>query len=260
MGVNSAENLICFSPDKVGVYPAGSEYLPRAEALAERIGSFVSCSGQSNVPLLRIDENGLSLTGGGLSIQGDLTRMLPRLKQANLSGEMLVRASRIKGADYPLTAVDATAGLGEDSVLLAAAGFNVIMFEYNPVIAALLEDSLERARVAPGLSEIAGRMSLEWGSSIEMMPHITPHPDVILLDPMFPERQKSALIKKKFQLLQQLESPCSEEEELFAAAVLAHPRKIVIKRPLKGQFLAGRKPEYSLRGKAIRYDCFTFAV
>jgi 16S rRNA (guanine1516-N2)-methyltransferase len=78
---------------------------------------------------------------------------------------------------------------------------------------------------------------------------------VILLDPMFPERQKSALVKKKFQLLQQLECPCTDEEELLQAAINAKPRKIIIKRPAKGPFLANRKPDYSISGKAIRYDC-----
>ena len=51
----------------------------------------------------------------------------------------------------------------------------------------------------------------------------------------------------------------SGEEELLCAAVNLRPHKIVIKRPLKGAFLAGRKPDYSLAGKAIRYDCFVFA-
>jgi 16S rRNA (guanine1516-N2)-methyltransferase len=80
-------------------------------------------------------------------------------------------------------------------------------------------------------------------------------PDVIYLDPMFPERQKSGLIKKKFQLLQRLESPCADEEELLSAALAARPLRIVIKRPLKGPPLAGATPSYSLKGKAIRYDC-----
>ena len=42
-------------------------------------------------------------------------------------------------------AVDATAGLGEDSLLLAAAGFEVTLCEADPVIAVLLEDALTRA-------------------------------------------------------------------------------------------------------------------
>ena len=80
-------------------------------------------------------------------------------------------------------------------------------------------------------------------------------PDVVLLDPMFPQRQKSSLVKKKFQLLHSLESPCANEEELLDAARAAGPKKIVIKRPAKGAFLAGIKPDYSLEGKKIRYDC-----
>ena len=80
-------------------------------------------------------------------------------------------------------------------------------------------------------------------------------PDLVLLDPMFPERQKSALVKKKFQLIHRLESPCMEEETLLNAAIAAGPGKILIKRPLKGPWLAGRKPGYSISGKAVRYDC-----
>ena len=67
------------------------------------------------------------------------------------------------------------------------------------------------------------------------------------------------LLRKKFQLIQRLESPCSTEEQLLDAAVAADPKRIVIKRPLKGPYLADRKPSYSLDGKAIRYDCFVFA-
>ena len=72
---------------------------------------------------------------------------------------------------------------------------------------------------------------------------------------MFPARRKSGLITKKLQMLQMLENPCADESALLAAAVRANPRRIVIKRPLKGPFLAGIKPVYSIKGKAIRYDC-----
>ena len=83
-------------------------------------------------------------------------------------------------------------------------------------------------------------------------------PDVIYLDPMFPERQKSGLVKKKFQLIHYLEAPAENEEALMQAAIAARPLKIVVKRPAKGPYLAGLKPSYSLDGKAIRYDCYVF--
>ncbi len=204
-------------------------------------------------------DSGLFLTDGKLEIMADFREMLPRLKQSNLQREMLVKAARIKGQEMPQHIVDATAGFGDDSLILAAAGFRVRMYEYDEVIAALLEDAINRAKEIPELRETVARMELVWGDSVEGMKKLDYKPDIVLLAPMFPARQKSALIKKKFQLIQQLESPCTTEEDLIEAAMAADPKRIVIKRPLKGPFLAGRKPSYSLEGKAIRYDCFVFA-
>ena len=204
-------------------------------------------------------DSGLFLTDGKLEIMADFREMMPRLKQSNLQREMLVKAARIKGQEMPQKLVDATAGFADDSLILAAAGFQVRMYEYDEVIAALLQDAMERARQIPELTDAVSRMELVCGDSVEGMKNLDYKPDIVLLDPMFPARQKSALIKKKFQLIQQLESPCSTEEDLLEAAMAADPKRIVIKRPLKGPFLAGKKPSYSLEGKAIRYDCFVFA-
>lgn len=204
---------------------------------------------------LRREAEGLTLTDGSLLLRGDFSDMKKRLKKQNLAGELLVKAARLKGACRPLRVLDATAGLGEDAMLLAAAGFSVQMYESDPVIAALLRDALLRAAADPELAEAAARMELWEEDSISAMGRLAEAPDVIYLDPMFPKRQKSALVKKKFQLLQQLERPCPEEDALLGAALEAGPRRIVIKRPKKGPYLAGRKPDFSLEGKAIRYDC-----
>ena len=143
-------------------------------------------------------------------------------------------------------------------LLLAAAGFPVQLHEYDPVIAALLRDALRRAAELPELAEIVGRMQLFEDDSLTVLPQLPAAPDVILLDPMFPERQKSGLVKKKFQLIHYLEAPAENEEALMQAAIDARPFKIVVKRPAKGPYLAGLKPSYSLDGKAIRYDCYVF--
>ena len=204
-------------------------------------------------------DSGLFLTDGKLDISVDFKEMLPRLKQSNLQREMLVKAARIKGQEMPQTVVDATAGFGEDSLILAAAGFQVRMYEFDEVIALLLEDGIRRARETPELKDVVGRLTLENSDSTVALKKLNYKPDIVLLDPMFPARKKSALIKKKFQLIQRLESPCSAEQELLETAFLAEPKKVVIKRPLKGPYLDDRKPSYSLQGKAIRYDCFVFA-
>lgn len=208
---------------------------------------------EAGLSLVRSHE-GLALSDGVMSIRGDLARMLPRLKPGVLQREMLVKAARVKGVDAPL-AVDATAGLGDDSLLLATAGFRVLLFERNPVIAALLADALERAAGHPELAGIVARMQLVNDDSVARLPHLEEQPDVVLLDPMFPAKHGDARAKKKLQMLQKLEQPCEDEAAILEAAFAANPRKIVVKRPLKGPFLAGRKPSYTLTGKTIRYDC-----
>ena len=216
----------------------------------------------TSYPRLEQSSRGLILTDGNLCLMADFAPLISRTKQGVIGTELLVRAARLKKAradGVPPTLLDATAGLGEDSFLLAAAGFSVTMYEQNPTIAALLADALERAAAEPALSEIVSRMELVRADSIEAMKTLKEPPDVIYLDPMFPERKKSALIKKKFQLLQQLELPCANEEELLRAAIAVHPHKIVIKRPAKGPDLAGIRADYSVSGKSIRYDCLVFA-
>lgn len=125
------------------------------------------------------------------------------------------------------------------------------------MIAVLLKDALRRAKKHPVLKDIAGRMKLVEGNGIDQMSKLLDPVDVIYLDPMFPARQKSGLINKKLHLIQKLEPPCSAETELFDAAIKTRPSKIIVKRPLKSEFLAERKPSYTLSGKAIRYDCYT---
>lgn len=205
---------------------------------------------------------GLTLTDGTMELRADFARMLPRLKRGRLQQELLVKAARAKGVEHPW-AIDATAGFGEDSLLLAAAGFTVDLYERDCVIAALLQDVLDRAVDDPVLADAVARMRLHAGedsiaglrqtaASIEQGELAAP--DVVYLDPMFPERTKSAAVKKKFQLLHHLEQPCADEETLVEAALAVHPHKVVIKRPVKGPLLAGVRPSYQLAGKAVRYD------
>ena len=246
-------------PDGLCVHPADPSAEAAADALSARLGVPLvrDAAAAGAAPLcLRCGADGLSLLGGGMTLRADLTQMRPRLRRSNLAGELLVRAAKPKSLGPSPTALDATAGLGEDALLLAASGFAVTLCERDPVIAALLADSLARAAREADLAPLVARMTLIEGDSIEVMRALDAPPDVILLDPMYPERQKSGRIKKKLQLLQRLEEPCGEEAALLAAARALHPKKILIKRPAKGPHLAGASPSYVLVGTAIRYDCY----
>lgn len=247
----------------VTVFAAREQDRQQAAALAERLGAETTAdeakASQASL-VLRLDENGLSLVGDGMMLRADFTAMLPRLRPGKLQNELLVRAAKLKGAPSP-KAFDATAGFGEDSLLLAAAGFDVTLYESDPVIAALLRDALERAKTHPELAGIVERMHVHEGDSIDRLRRMAETepademPDIVYLDPMFPARSKSAAVKKKFQLLHLLERPCSNQDEILEAALSVHPRKVIVKRPSKGPCLADRKPSYSLAGKAVRYDC-----
>ena len=239
----------------------------RAEELARHVGVPLLSAGSPAEAFARdervdlalcLDAEELWLADGSMSMRADLTEMLPRLKPGRLQRELLVRAAKVRGAEEPPVAVDATAGMGEDAVLLAASGFSVILCERNRVIAALLRDALLRAGAVSGLADVVKRMHLVEGDSVDMLRAMAAEerrpPDVVYLDPMFPARKKSAAVKKKFQLLHRLEEPCVDQDALLTSALAARPRKVVVKRPAQGPFLAGRTPSYSLEGKAVRYD------
>lgn len=202
---------------------------------------------------LRFIDGGLALCADGMSLCEDFRELLPRLRHDRLGREMLVRAARVRGVEAP-HAVDATAGLGEDSLLLAAAGFSVTLCENDPVIALLLADALRRAGNEPQLAGIVSRMRLVEADSVEVLAGMDDAPDVVYLDPMFPGRTKSAAVKKKFQLLHHLEAPCADEDALMDAALAAGPRRVVVKRPVKAPVLAGVRPSHSVAGKAVRFD------
>lgn len=228
----------------------------RAEALSKKYGFGIIASAEEADGLyLTYEGDALTLTDGELSVCGDFTKLEKRLSTKNLATEALVKAATIKG-QKSVTVIDATAGLGEDSLLLAAAGMEVHMFEYDRVIFALLEDAVRRAADIPALRPAISRMRLHFENSVEAMQSGSYGADAVFLDPMFPERQKSALIKKKFQLLQKLESPCEDGEALFSAALAVKPKRIIVKRPQKGERLTDKKPSFVIEGSSVRYDCY----
>ena len=229
-------------------------YEAGARQLAEALCLDLSAEPAAGALRLTLGTDGLSLGDGTVSLRGDLSALAGRIQPRRLREEYVVRAVCGKGKVGGERVIDATAGLGEDSFLLAAAGYEVELYERDPIIAALLADSLERAAVG-GMGSIAAKMHLHREDSIAAMQSLDYIPFAVLLDPMFPERQKSGSVKKKFQLLGRLEAPCTDETELMNAALAAAPKKIVIKRPLHGPYLAGITPSHSYSGKSIRYDC-----
>ncbi len=153
--------------------------------------------------------------------------------------------------------LDATAGLGRDGFVLASLGCEVTLVERQPLIAALLEDGLERAGRDPDVAPIAARMRLLGGNSADLMRAWDGEaPQVIYLDPMFPHRDKSALVKKEMRLFRPLVGDDLDAPALLQAALALASHRVVVKRPRKAPIIEGPKPGYSLEGKSSRYDIY----
>lgn len=185
--------------------------------------------------------------------------------------ELIAKAVRGRSKDA-LRVLDATAGLGRDSFVLAGRGMQVQMLERSPIVAALLSDGLERARHCGDarLEAVVRLMSLHIVDAAEYLAAlpVADFPDVVYLDPMFPASEKTALVKKEMRLFQQLfhhaemdaAVVAADESHLLSQALRCARMRVVVKRPLKAPTLAGRSPDYALAGKAIRFDVYVSPV
>lgn len=172
-------------------------------------------------------------------------------------GEAVAKAVGIKGSYLP-DVVDATAGLGRDAFVLAALGCKVRMIERNPVVAALLDDGLARgyrdAEIGPWLRE---RLTLLHGSSLTALGEISPRPQVVYLDPMYPHRQKSALVKKEMRVFQGLVGADDDADGLLEPARRLATKRIVVKRPDYAPPMADIPAQAAVTTKSHRFDIYT---
>ncbi|MCH8537802.1 MAG: class I SAM-dependent methyltransferase [Alkalimonas sp.] len=159
-----------------------------------------------------------------------------------------------------LTVLDATAGLGRDGFVLASIGADVTLVERNPMVAALLADGLRRAAQHPQLAEwLPTRMRLQFSPAIDALQQAEPV-DVVYLDPMFPERQKSALVKKEMRAFHEVVGEDPDADQLFEPALQLAKKRLVVKRPAYAAALAGTKPSHMVKGKNNRFDVYVKAA
>ncbi|AKH63389.1 MULTISPECIES: 16S rRNA (guanine(1516)-N(2))-methyltransferase RsmJ [Photorhabdus] len=193
---------------------------------------------------------------GGIYVDFVSGTMAHRRRFGGGRGEAVAKAVGIK-KDYLPTIVDATAGLGRDAFVLASLGCHVRMLERHPVVAALLDDGLQRGYQD---EEIGGwlreRMTLLHASSITALTDITPQPDVVYLDPMYPHKQKSALVKKEMRVFQSLVGADEDADNLLSPARALAKRRVVVKRPDYAEPLAGIAASAAITTKNHRFDIY----
>ena len=215
---------------------------------------------------LRFDQNCLSLHKhdepklDGISVDFVSGAVAHRRKFGGGRGQSIAKAVGLKQGVTP-TVVDGTAGLGRDAFVLASLGCKVIMVERHPVVAALLEDGLRRAYEDAEIGEwMRDLMSLFHGSSISALADAAQSSgteiDVVYLDPMYPHREKSALVKKEMRVFQTLVGADLDADGLLAPAMALATKRVVVKRPDYAEDLNGVKPSMVLAQKKNRFDVY----
>jgi 16S rRNA (guanine1516-N2)-methyltransferase len=249
------------------------DYHAQATELASTLGyeAFSIINSERKTLLAWTEKGELAiLVDGQISLQ-PLTKPLPnavnvdwanksllwRLQHGGGRGELIAKACGIK-KDFLPKIVDATTGFGKDSLLLASLGCQVTMLERSPLVAALLTDGWQRALQEPALTDILPRMSLYHGDAKQWLLSVSEEyrPDVVYLDPMFPERANTAKVKKDMQVFHIAVGADDDGDALLAPALAAAKKRVVVKRPRHAQHLAGQKPSLAYEGESSRFDVY----
>ncbi len=203
-------------------------------------------------PCLFVTAERLALKIPGFSLLfADFTLASWSQRRSEGKKQGLVRACKpAKG----LKIIDATAGWGRDAAILASLGAEVTMLERHPVMAALLADALEHR--AP-LDKQQMQLSLKETDAYSYLDHLAKkdYPDVIYIDPMHPERNKSALVKKDLQALQQMIGADQDALELIKLATTRVKQRVVVKWPQKTKSLLTTNS--CIEGKTVRFDIYS---
>jgi 16S rRNA (guanine1516-N2)-methyltransferase len=173
-------------------------------------------------------------------------------------GQAIAKAIGLKHGNTP-SVLDITAGLARDAYILACLGCKVTLVEQSPVLYTLVDDGIRRGLANPASTDaLKNFMDLVNADSILYMQHMDKEtrPDVIYIDPMYPERKKSALVKKDMQILQRLLGEDENAEALFKTALECACKRVVIKRPIHAEAVGDIKPSTSINSKKTRYDVY----
>ena len=181
-----------------------------------------------------------------------------RFRHGGGRGQALPKAVGMKGGKNPKV-VDATAGLGRDSFLLASLGAEVTMIERSAHMHKLLMEGMARAKAAGGdVAEVMTRMTLLHGDSKELLPTLSP--EVVLIDPMHPPRTTSSLVKKEMRLTREIVGLDEDSADLAKIALASASNRVVLKWPRRGEAIEGiPSPSHQIIGKSTRYDVFMIA-
>jgi 16S rRNA (guanine1516-N2)-methyltransferase len=214
--------------------------------------------------VLIYDSNGVALhpvskkEGGAVTVEFLQGKSDHRRKHGGGSGQLIAKAVGLKPGIRP-SVFDATAGLGQDAFVLATLGCDVLAAERSPIVYALLADGLQRARLQaqPDLLDILNRVTLLPADAVSWLgAQDSVVADVIYLDPMFPAREKSSLVKKEMRYFKSVVGADTDSAALLVAALAKAKYRVVVKRPRLAPCIDGVERTIAIEGKSSRYDIY----
>ncbi|WP_236757851.1 class I SAM-dependent methyltransferase [Aeromonas cavernicola] len=211
---------------------------------------------ENRLELRKLDEPKL----GAIYVDFVAGAVAHRRKFGGGKGQSIAKAVGLKSGAIP-SVIDATAGLGRDAFVLASLGCDVTMIERNPIVAALLEDGLLRAQQDQEIGLwVKARMRLLKGPAVDNLLMLRDRPEVIYLDPMFPHKQKSALVKKEMRVFQSLVGSDQDADALLPAARKMATKRVVVKRPAYADWLNFQQPTMAIETKSNRFDVYVMTA
>ncbi len=249
--------------NNVIVTAKNDRHISEAQAISERLALPFVAELDSAGLMLRLTAERLELVQAGPDAPGPVYvdfiagAMGHRRRYGGGRGQLVAKAVGVKKNKIP-TLIDATAGLGRDAFVLAKLGCRVQMIERSAVVAELLFDGMRRARQDDEVAEIISRMSLRVADASDYLNGLSEaeRPDVVYVDPMHPERSKTAAVKKEMRLFRALVGDDEDDVRLLQAALMAAHKRVVVKRPRKSEAIPGPKPSLVYEGKSTRFDVY----
>ncbi len=256
----------------LAVWSAALSLQAEAVALAEFLSvSLLSLDAESSQKstfsyLLVLDKNGCSLQQNKQRIAVDFVAGASRYRrlQGGGRGQPVAKAVGLKAGNIVPSVLDATAGLGGDAFVLASLGCTIRLCERSRLAFVLLNDGIQRAKNSDDrdVQEIVARMHLLSTDAVRYMQQLLSadatqeKPDVVFLDPMFPEKRKNAAAKKTMTAFHALVGADEDADALLPLALQVAQRRVVVKRPRHAPVLAGIKPSLVLEGESTRFDIY----
>lgn len=246
---------------EITVWAEDTELKQNADSLAEQLELPVQAT-SSGLQLL-YSNNTLQLidyrpkAAGAVYVDFVGGKAAHRRQHGGGRGQTIAKAIGLKSGLNP-SVLDCTAGMGRDAFVLASLGCAVTMLERAPITHALLEDALRRAKQDENTHAITQNMQLAGTSSFDYLQQGKNDCDVIYMDPMYPHREKSALVKKEMRIFRELVGDDLDADKLLEAALDSKPARVVVKRPKGAPHLNDRKPSVTAESKNTRYDIYPF--